>query len=152
MVSVSNLDTAKRLLEELCSLLFKDGFHLTNWLCNSPEVLKKLGEDELAKPFKDYGYDVELHERVHGGGMYRRMIFASLLRCQCSHRPGQVSCPLSIRCSIRCVCICRQSRIAFIAPHTELDGTNHLPAQEIKRWVKWLLCHPQLQEVSVKRN
>ena len=66
LTSVSDVETAIKLVGGLRSLFAKAGFWLTKWLSNSEEVLASVPEDELTKSWHVHALDCKLQERILG--------------------------------------------------------------------------------------
>ena len=60
--SMSSADKAIRLVQQLCQLLSKGGFHLTEWISNNRRVLESIPDVERAKEFSSLNLDRQLNE------------------------------------------------------------------------------------------
>ena len=66
LISVSDQESAKQILTQLCSLLRRGGFELTKWLSNNRQVLSGVPQEHRAKVVKDLDLEELPMERVLG--------------------------------------------------------------------------------------
>jgi len=142
LASVPDAENAKILINGLCSILSKAGFHLRKWLPNCPYVLQNLAQDELSDPRQSYGFsDVQ----------------ESVLRVQWNVREDQFCCflvKLLMKPRMRRGLSTENSLfdplgfVAQVMPEApciyrslsqqEIEWDEPIPERELRKWEMWL--------------
>ena len=156
--SVSTVDQAKKLVEELCQLLRLGGFRLTKWISNSKEVIESVPPEDRAKEVKDLDLDSAVLpiERALGVqwdtqedmfGIRIKQKEVTFTRRGLLRVVSSVYDPLGFVCPF----ILQAKKIFQDECKREKGWDDELEPDNTKKWKRWLEDLPRLEEFKIKR-
>ena len=153
--SVSTVQRAIQLVQQLCQLLRKGGFRLTKWVSNQKEVMESIPETERAKEVEDLNLPLPVERAL--GLEWKTSTDVIGIKVTPKEGPHTRRGLLAVMSSV-------YDPLGFVSPFVLLakkifqaecrsgkGWDEELDQKNKEKWLKWLEELPMLQEFQVER-
>ena len=156
LFSVPDVETGRKMLLGIKSLVFKSGFNLTKWMSISEELTKCVPESQRSTSQNVDALTGNLNERVLGISWnvgIDEFCFGINLPWKPRTKRGILSTMNSVFDPLGFVCpVILEARLLYRKVcELNLEWDEPLHETELERWEKWLKILPDLEQVSIPR-